>query len=341
MVLDELQREHGDFYTPRFGVTVDGEEIREFDGVVSNLSVETTTDGADAVSFVLNYPFDHERGEFEGLSWDRFAPGTRVDVSFGYERLEPVFAGRITSLRAAFPTEDSPAVSVEGYGLLYDLARGTNDRSWDETTDSDVAADVAQINGFSDVRVDETGIRRSKIFQEKRSDLAFLRELAERNGMECYASRETFHFGAPDYEREPVTTLAYGRSLGSFSLELSDATRVGEVEVRHWDPERKEAIVGTATTEAGSTSAKRVVRAPVESVAEADRLAEAVLGQIREGRVRGQGETVGLPSLRAGEILLVENLGSRLSGPFYVERATHRIDDTGYRTSFDVRERLT
>ena len=346
MELTDLQREHGDFYTPRFSVTVEGEELREFDGVVSDLSVDTTTDGADTVSFALNYPFDRERGAFEALDWDRFAPGASVDVALGYDELEPAFAGRIASVRAEFPTEASPVVAVDGYGRLHDMTGGTNDRSWDDTTDAAVAADVAGSYGFRRTHVDETGIRRSKVFQEKQTDLAFLRELAERNGVECFARRGEFYFRAPDADREPVATLSYGRSLSSFSLERTDAGRVGAVEVRHWDPDAKEAIVGVAGSEvgvgggAGAGATKRVVRAPVESEAEAERLAEATCARIEDGLVRGRGETVGLPAIQAGENLRVEGVGPGLSGTLYVERATHRIDDAGYRTSFELRDLL-
>jgi hypothetical protein len=57
-----LEETYDGFFTPRFTLTVGDLEITEADAVVSEVSVETTVDGAGSFEFTLAPPFDHEAG---------------------------------------------------------------------------------------------------------------------------------------------------------------------------------------------------------------------------------------------------------------------------------------
>lgn len=336
----DLRDRYGDFYAPAFSVRVGDREFRAADGLLAGVEVDTTLDGADYFSFTLSEPFDRGTGGGD-LDWDRFAAGEPVDVAMGYgTRLEPLVLGRIHSVRPEFPSGDAATVTVGGYGLLHDAMRGTKSRSWDERTDSDVVEEVASGYEFAEVNVEETGVSYRKIIQDAESDYRFLETLAERNGFELFARRDAFHFRAPRPDADPVLALRYGDSLRSFSPEASTATQVREVVVRHWDPKRKREIVGSAEREAGDAAAGReVLRRPVESREEAERVAEAALDRIADGLLRGRGEVVGLPELRVGETLRLEGLGERFTNNYYITGVTHRIGSSGYWTSFDVQER--
>lgn len=337
MSLEAFGRKYDDFYAPRFVVRVGNEEIREFDGVISALSVDTILDGADRFSFTLAGQFDHEARRFTGIDWDQYSSGTEVRIRMGYENLqEPALVGRIQSVRPDFPASGEPTVEVSGYGLLHDMTRGTNSNSWDETTDTAVVREVASEYAFDRVVVEETGTTRRKVIQDDQSDYRFLKSLADRNGFELFGDRDTLYFRAPKHDRTPEVTLQYGESLGSFSPEFNDAAQVQTVEVRHWNPKTKEEIVGSAERDRGS--GKTVLRRPVESRDEAEAVARAELDRLAEGLIEGNGETVGLPEIRAGTVLRLEGLGDMFTGTYYVQQATHGIGSSGYETSFDVSE---
>jgi phage protein D len=53
--------------------------------------------------------------------------------------------------------------------------------------------------------------------------------------------------------------------------------------------------------------------------------------------VEANGETVGLPELRAGRKVQIENLGERFSGVYYVTESVHTIGGSGYKTTFKAR----
>lgn len=339
MQIEDLRAKYGHFTTPSFSVSVGGEEFTEADELVSDLLVETVLDGADRFSFDLEHPFDYESWEFSELDWDLFTPGTSVEIAMGYvDRREPLFVGTTNTVQPSFPAVEPPTVHVSGYGLLHGMMRGTKSRSWDETTDSDVVEDVVSAYRYKEVDVEDTGVKHRKVIQDEENDYRFLLKRAEKNGFELFARRDVFRFRTPDYDSEPAAILQYRNSIGSFSLELNDADQVTEVEVRHWDPTIKKEIVGTATKD-GVGTGKEVLRVPVRSIEEANEAAESALLRISEGLVRGEGETVGIPEMQAGEVVQLKDLGERFSRAYYVERATHWMESNTYTTSFEIKER--
>ena len=353
MSLADLQRTYGDFHTPRFRLLVDGQPFTDADGVITDVSVDTTLDGADTFSFGLAYPYDPERegGTFLGLDWELFAPNRLVEIDVGYQgqaELTTLLVGRIAAVATDFPSSGLPTVKVTGFDLLHDLTDGTNDDSWEETTDSTVVERVGgkDVYDFTEVDAETTGQIRPTVKQDAESDFDFLKKLTERNGFELFARGRTLHFRAPNYRSDPEITLAYGRSLGSFSPEVNSAGQVETVEVRNWDSNRQQEIVGTASVSdavAGDTGGgkTRIVRAPVESEEEARETAAAILERITDGLVTGSGETVGIPALRPGETIRVEGLGERFTKTYYLTKVTHRLGGSGYATSFEVTEPST
>lgn len=329
----------GTVRAPRFTVSVDGEALVESSGTVSSVSVVSSVDGASRFSASLTGLFDYAEGGFVELDVPQFDPGAAVTVDLGYEEpLARAFVGRITGSRASFPADGTPTVEVSGHGPLYEMGRNSDSDSWSERTDSEVAEDVAGDYEFDAVVVEETGVTRRRVVQNGQNDLQFLQGLASRNGFECFGDRGTFYFRAPRDDADPALTLRYGDRLTSFTVDRSDASDVAEVEVRHWDPKAKREIVGTAERETEG-QARRVLRRPVDSPEEAERIAEGELERLARGTVQGNGETAGMPDLVPGEPVAIEGVGpyGGDGGPtYYVRSVTHRIDSSGYRTTFDV-----
>jgi len=85
-----------------------------------------------------------------------------------------------------------------------------------------------------------------KIEQSQESDYAFMKKLAERNGFKLYVFNDTLFFKEPANDKSGVVTLEWGKGLISFSPQVNIADQVSGVEVRGWDIEKKEQIVGKA-----------------------------------------------------------------------------------------------
>lgn len=334
-----MSTEFSPVYSPRFELSVGDATYREADGLVDDLVVETTVEGADLCSFALNYPFDAERREFADLDWGAVEPGTDVEASVGWggERgVDPVFVGTTQSIRTEFAPEAGPTVSVTAYGLLHETMQGVVERSWSDATVVDVAEEVLSSH-FPTTEVEGSGTERNRIIQHGENDYRFVQGLAADYGFEFYAERDTAYFTPRSSigSSDPAVTLRYGNTLDTFSAERSVSRQVETVEVRYWDMSAEKEVVGSAS---GDGEGKEVFRVACDSKEEADRIAESKLSALSMSRATGHGETDGLPDVAAGETIRLEDLGERFSGNYYVTRATHRIGGSGYRTSFEVTE---
>ena len=64
---------------------------------------------------------------------------------------------------------------------------------------------------------------------------------------------------------------------------------------------------------------------------------EALLQERQKSMVQASATTIGLPDLRAGQLVEILGLGSRFSGIYFITDTTHTIGDGGYTTQFNCR----
>jgi phage protein D len=149
--------------------------------------------------------------------------------------------------------------------------------------------------------------------------------------------------------------FTYGQTLRSFQPTLTLSRQVSEVTVRGWDNRNKTGIVATATSadlpgagqgDSGPAAAERslggrsevIVDAPVMTEQEARELAISLLRERAYEFITGNGEIIGLPDMRPGDNVLLEGLGERFSGSYYVRNVEHVINSSGYTTRFECRK---
>jgi len=186
-----------------------------------------------------------------------------------------------------------------------------------------------------------------------------LRQRAERIYYEFYIRGNTFYFISPKIDREEILTLEWGKDLISFKPNINSAELVTEVKVKSRNSATGENIEGSARM--GSEKAqerqkesasqliakfypevkevkKEITNIPVFSREEANLIAAAQLSKASDTLITGEAETIGMPEIRPGVNIKLENLGKWFSGKYYVEEATHTIDgNSGYKTRFKVR----
>lgn len=340
MTLTHLEDDYDHFYSPRFEVQVGPRTYREADGRISGLTVETSIEKTNTASFTLNERYDHEHGAFVDLAENPVVEGMPLLVQLGYgDTLRPMFFGRIASVQPNFPASGGPTLEVRATDIAHEMTKGTRSRSWDQTTLSAVVADVVSGYPFKGVSIGlspTVDLRLNTVVQHETSDYAFLSEtLSDRYGFEFFATNGVFNLREPNPLAAPVATLEYGTSLQSFRPSQEDANQtVGTVTVRGWDPKTKSEITATAgVPRGGDENDDR--RASVDSRQEAQRIADAAAYEQAPTK-GGTAETIGLPEIREGVAVVLTGLGVAFSGPYYVESTTHRVDDSGYTTTFEA-----
>jgi phage protein D len=354
-----------DFYVPTFEVRLEGKPVGQ-DVVRDILSVtyKDSVQDIDSFEIAINN-WDAATRTFKYSDQRLFDPGQRVELRMGYlGALRTMLNGEITSLRPSFPAGAASTLAVSGLNVLHRFRTQQESRTYVDLTDSQIAEQIAQ---RLKVRIDTVSSpeepRFTFLIQDNQYDLIFLMERARRAGYDIVveervsgSTAETVLVYRPSTTvHHPTYRLTYGKSLIEFQPELTTANQVGKVTVRGWDEVRKQPILYTATREelavkgvgprGGQTAidksieqkAEIVATKPVESEAEARKLAKEILTGIAKEMVKATGSVPGLPDVRSGTVLHIDGVGERFSGRYFVVSTTHSIGDSGYTTQFECR----
>jgi phage protein D len=367
MDLQALASTHGEFYAPAFALRIGvADLVRDLLIPVSQVEADLELGKTGAFSFTVADAYDIEHGGFVTGTGRPLLPlldfGTEIDLCMGYGDaggLPAVISGVVTSLSTSFPDGGMPELVVEGRDHSFPLTNGKNSRAWTKARDSDAVAEIAGYYNLA-ANIEPTSEQHEQIEQNQESDFEFLLKLAKRNKFELFVDElRALHFHRPGYDRADVVRLDWGKGLLSFKPEANLGGQVSLVEVRGWDPRRKETILGTARAgeESGAGGGSRSagerinafvrdpskqpalrLRQPVFTQSEANQRAKALLNERAENFLTGDAESIGLPEIRPDRNVLLGNLGRPFSKTYYVQQATHKIDANGYRTRFKVKE---
>ena len=365
MELATYAERYQNFYAPAFAVRVGGSDLlRDLNVAVAQIEVDMVLGAASRFSFTVCDCYSEKLHSFKGgrgqdlLKVMTFGAETQIYMGYGDAKSTPVaLSGIITEITTNFPEGGPPELAIAGYDSGFAMTMGKNSRTWTKTRDSDAASEIASFNNMNSL-IDPTTEAHAQIEQNQENDWEFLKKLADRNHFELFVDeRKILHFGHPNDKAGAVVRLVYGQGLVSFKPEANLAGQISRVEVYGWNPKTKEKILGVATAgeESGltGTSAGQILnrfvrdaskrptlrlRQPVFTQAEANQRAKAALNEKAKQFLTGEGETIGLPAIRPDRNVALDGLGAPFSKTYYIQQATHKIDASGYRTRFKVKE---
>jgi phage protein D len=367
MDLTALSKTYGDFYAPAFAVRAGADDLLR-DALIGITQVEAdlVLGAAGRFSFTVVNAYSIEYQNFKsGRNEDLLkllAFGTQIDICMGYgdaRTMRPLISGQITEITTNFPETGTPELTISGYDAAFPLTMGKSSRTWKQARDSDAAHEIASFHNL-DANIQATTEKHPQIEQNQESDLEFLKKLADRNHFELFVDQNrTLHFQKPDDKSDAIVTIAWGQGLLSFKPEANLAGQIVKVEVRGWDPKKKEAIVGTAVAGEesgmdgkGRSGGQRLksfikdptkqpalkLRQPVFTQSEANQRARAALNERAKQFLTGEAESIGIPEIRPDRNVFLDQLGPQFSKKYYVQQATHKLDANGYRTRFKVKD---
>jgi len=334
----------------------------------TSVEVDLQLSMAGTFKFTIPDTFDPARAEFLTArgrpALNLLTLGTRVWIRMGYgdRSGQPLLlSGYITNVGTSFNEGSSPDLEVSGQDALYRLTLGTREHRLEKKSVQDAVSLVAVDNGFS-MRFSGSPPSEVTLDSNLQSDMDFLRELVamfstRKQKWEFFsragAQVDTLHFRPRSMDAAPVGTLKWGADLLSFRPEANLGNQVARVEVQGWDEVAKVKIVGEARAQGEGGKAKtagqiqqsflsrevvRQLRLPVKSKKEADERAEAELANTIADHLKGDGETFGFPELLPDTRVKLDGLGAKFSRTFYVTKAVHSYNSSGYRTRFSIEE---
>jgi phage protein D len=351
VTFDALEKKYRNFIAPGFKLLIDNQDAVRKGMAITDVKVETTTsDSSDSVTFTISNAYNVVRRDFDWLD-TMLVLGKTLEVHIGYtDQLVPLFFGYITAVNVSFPESGTPQLSVTGMDLSFKMMRGRDAKAWKNKKISDVVKEIGQKYGANQFEIDPTAKALPTFPKRPESDFQFIQTLAKMLNYEFFIVGKTLYFRKKNKNKSPLLTLSWGKHLINFQVDHNLADQVTKVTVRGWDPKKQAVIEGSASSvnKIGTNSKtgadllktlgsfEETLYLNVESVQEAKQKAEAVFNERAMKLVSGEGECIGLPEIRAGRYILLDGLGKRLNQPYYIQKATHAIDSSGYRTQFTV-----
>jgi phage protein D len=299
--------------------------------------------------------------------------GKEVVVRMGYgDNLVEMIRGSFTTMTPSY-VDGNAELTAGGLNVLHQLRRKQYTTSWNDKKDSEIADDLGKRvdNGHKrfplPIVIDTDGKEQPipVVTQRNQYDIDFLFERARRRGWVVFVQeadrkknrQRQLYFGPSKPGmipgiRDVSFELAWGRSLMEFKPSIKTANQINSVTVRSWHRGRKEPITRTVTLDderitanqdlhriinASAAREETVVDEPLFTDCEARERAVAILHDQLKVLVTADAKVVGLPDLRAGQIVVIKELGARLSGKYFITKTQHTIDDNGYVTTFSAR----
>jgi phage protein D len=285
-----------------------------------------------------------------------FTGSTTEDPEFQKsEEDQNLIDGEITGIEIKFSNTSEAHIVVTGYDVSHRLHRGRFNRSFLNSTDSDIVKRIATESRIKIGQVDRSGPAHEYVFQENQTNMEFLRERAARIGFELFVQNNKLYFRKP--KSESSLTLEWLTDINSFNVRVTSAEQVSAVEVNSWDYSQKKLISETARkekliTDTGSGQGSSVSKAfklkqppkmivvdqPVNNNAkEAKQMAQALYDELSGEFVTADAKAEGNPKIRPGRVISLANMGTRYSGQYYVTETRHRYSQRVFKTDFAVR----
>jgi uncharacterized protein len=251
-----------------------------------------------------------------------------------------LFQGEVVASEQLVQASGEPIVIVRALDRLHRLNRGKKTREFRDASDADIARQLAFSAGLqAKAAGPEASTPHSTVHQHEQTDLEFLRERAAAIGYHVFTDRTTLHFE----KRRLVPQTIVGCTLRVIRVRalaawLASPDEVHEVQVRGWDPVKKEEIVGKARQDAiGLSRAASHIEPPasildlgfvetLQSAMAAHAVAKGVLSQSTEQDLSAEMAVDGDAALRARAEIILEGAGAAFNGKYFVQGVSHRYD---------------
>lgn len=290
-----------------------------------------------------------------------------VTVSVGSSTSEALIEGYVIGADTTFSNQPGSSVlEVVAMDATVIMNLEQKIRPWTDMSDSDIASAILSEYGLTP-QAESTQPTRQEVdltVIQRDTDIEFLRQLARRNGYECYVELDPQSGNAVGHFHPPQLAAA---PQGVLAINLGEATNVNEFRVRYdmmqpvvadmvglaigSQADQTASISSVSQTLLGSDTTlssdrprhMRLARSGLAETGELQTYAQAAVDQSAWAIVaEGDLNTVAYGGiLRAKRPVLVRGAGRQFSGTYYVEKVQHLITPESYTQHFTLRRNAT
>jgi len=320
--------------------------------VYNNLKAIKVSTSINALS-VAKLAFHDPFGDLQEDS--NFDIGKDISIDIGYKDYTNIFKGIIARVDFDFSKGRSVTAHLVCYDKLYKLSKMVHSRPFIKMKDSEIAKKMASEGGLQ-CSVDATSKKHDYIFQNNESNLDFLRRRADLLGYELTVDDGKMIFKKGRFkDKKKSVDLSWWRTLIDFHAKVDSNKIIEEAVVSSWDYVKKKELsekkkagdepkvgsaskMGTKEVKSNLKNKTKNYRIDIPNLqsGEAKEIAKASLTTSSMEYLKVTGTCEGEPKIKAGKVILVENVGKKLTGEYYITSCEHIYTGASFRTHFDA-----
>lgn len=232
-------------------------------------------------------------------------------------------------------------ITIKGTSLAFsaNLRQTKKSKAWEHYTLSGIASEIAGGGGMGCMYESSVNPSYDRVEQVNQSDIDFLKKLCADAGISIKATNgKIVLFDLATYEaKPPVITIKRGKEGGYIKRKLSSGsadTLYSKCRVSYMDPATGNLIEGTAEDSSVTTEQCLEITAKVNSVGEAQALAEKHLRLHNKFSKKISFTFPGNTALVAAVTVQLKDWGA-WDGKYLVTQAIHTVGTSGYTTKID------
>lgn len=287
----------------------------------------------------------------------------KFQLRLGYQgNLRTMMVGYVSNIETSFPQDAAPTLKVQALDVLAKSRQQKFTWRWENKTDSQIAQELSQkptARGRPGLGIT---IRTSPLDEKPHPRVAMRATtvpafLLERAKLHAYSffpvlgSQPAFYFGPSEVLHIPrdAYELEWGKTLLDFTPTLKTSGQPRTVTVRASNRSGTGRIQAKAALKDfklnsdlhvyldGLGEDKEISDRVVRTNDEAMDLAKSTMRTALKSLLEVTGSTIGLPDLRAGQVIKIKGVDYRFDGEYFVTQTTHTLDTNGYKTTFKAR----
>jgi phage protein D len=335
-------------------VKVDGADLdARHASVLNEIRVEQSLNLPDAAR--LRFQDDMEMSHVDS---QLFTFGKAIEILLQAPQTDAfvsVFKGEVVSMEGEFE-EAGVYLNVRAYGKGHRMNRARKNETFLNVTYDSVAQRLAGAAGLQVQKDPDPAGTHKFIQQSNETDWELLVRLAGEIGFSVTERDGKLYFTkAEDPLKGSTKRLTWGKNLSSFRPRMTGVQQVDVLTVRGYEPETKRQLVGQslpgqvklgskigiardrAAQAAFGRAAFEFGDAAPTSQNEANELAKSLLERKANAYLEATGKAEGNPSLKAGDWVQVEGVGTKFGGTYLLSEVVHVYTESkGFTTSFRI-----
>ena len=269
-----------------------------------------------------------------------FIPGKYIKIQAGYHSIEETIFDGVIIKHGIKVKESKPSfLFVECKDVAYKMTIGRKNRSFDDSTDSDLITEILVEYGLA-IDVDPTSDTHEKIIQYNVTDWDLINMRAEMNSLFVNVNDGQVEVKKLNTAQPPVTTLSYGANIIEVEAEIDSRSQFHGMKAQSWDSAGQEMVEMESATSTG-TQPGNLGNDDLANVAGLDFLmlrhsgqisdkelkawSEAMLNRSRMEKSVGKIRIQGRSGIRPGHVVALQGLGNRFNGNALISAVSHRI----------------